>query len=192
MGHRKPRLTYANVVATLALFIAVGGASAIAADQLARNSVGTPQLKRNAVTTPKIKNNAVTRSKIRANAVNGARVADGSLGSADLAAGTIPNRLGSTVTVTETIDQIGPNSFDASIVNCPAGYQAIGGGVDADNVFYGKVSESSPMFGNQRPKDSPPGQYGPATGWQGAVSTEGTGTGTAGTSRVIVICAPLG
>ncbi len=47
------RLTYANVVATLALFIALGGAS-YAAIKLPKNSVGTKQLKQGAVTKAKI------------------------------------------------------------------------------------------------------------------------------------------
>lgn len=59
------KLTYANVVATLALIIAVGCASAFAATQLAKNSVGSKQLKKNAVTTAKIKNGAVTGAKIK-------------------------------------------------------------------------------------------------------------------------------
>jgi hypothetical protein len=46
-------LTYANVVASLALFLALGGA-AFAATQLPRNSVGTGQLKAEAVTAGKI------------------------------------------------------------------------------------------------------------------------------------------
>lgn len=46
-------LTYANVVASLALFFALGGA-AFAATQLPRNSVGTGQLKPEAVTAGKI------------------------------------------------------------------------------------------------------------------------------------------
>ena len=58
------RLTYANVVATLALFIALGGAS-YAALKLPKNSVGPKQLKKNAVTTPKIKDRAVTAAKIQ-------------------------------------------------------------------------------------------------------------------------------
>src|SRR5689334_14932809 len=60
------RLTYSNVVATLALIIAVGGASAFAATQLAKNSVGSKQLKKNAVTTVKLKNGAVTAAKLKA------------------------------------------------------------------------------------------------------------------------------
>lgn len=46
-------LSYANVVASLALFLALGGA-AYAATQLPRNSVGTRQLKAEAVTAGKI------------------------------------------------------------------------------------------------------------------------------------------
>jgi hypothetical protein len=48
-----PRLTYANVMATIALFVALGGAS-YAATQLPANSVGAKQLKSKAVTRAKI------------------------------------------------------------------------------------------------------------------------------------------
>jgi hypothetical protein len=57
-------LTYANVVATLALFLALTGAAAFAATQLAKNSVGPKQLRKNAVTKVKIKKGAVTPAKI--------------------------------------------------------------------------------------------------------------------------------
>lgn len=55
-------LTYANVVASLALFLALGGA-AFAATQLPRNSVGTGQLKPEAVTAGKIAKR--TRNQLR-------------------------------------------------------------------------------------------------------------------------------
>ena len=55
-------LTYANVVASLALFLALGGA-AFAATQLPRNSVGTGQLKPEAVTAGKIAKK--TRNQLR-------------------------------------------------------------------------------------------------------------------------------
>jgi len=64
MERLRGKLTYANVVATLALFMALGGASAFAATQLAKNSVGTKQIKNDAVTAAKIKNGAITGSKI--------------------------------------------------------------------------------------------------------------------------------
>jgi hypothetical protein len=59
----KPRLTYANVVSTICLFLLLGG-GAYAAFKLPKNSVGSKQLKKNSVTTAKIKNGAVTGAKI--------------------------------------------------------------------------------------------------------------------------------
>lgn len=61
---RHPKLTYANVMATVAVFIALGGAS-YAAVKLPNNSVGTRELKRNAVSTAKIKSRAVTGAKLK-------------------------------------------------------------------------------------------------------------------------------
>jgi hypothetical protein len=58
------RLTYANVVATLALFIALGG-SAYAALQLQKNSVGARHIKKNAVTSPKVKPGSLLLSDFR-------------------------------------------------------------------------------------------------------------------------------
>lgn len=53
MGFLRRHLSYANVAATLALFLTLGGA-AYAASQLARNSVGTAQIRSGAVTAGKI------------------------------------------------------------------------------------------------------------------------------------------
>ena len=60
----RARLTYANVITTIALFVALGGIS-YAATQLPKNSVESKQLKANAVTAAKIKNGAVTGAKIQ-------------------------------------------------------------------------------------------------------------------------------
>lgn len=53
MKRVKGRLSYANVMATLALFLAMGG-GAYAAIQLPKNSVGSKQLKKGAVTPAKL------------------------------------------------------------------------------------------------------------------------------------------
>jgi hypothetical protein len=64
-------LSYANVMSSIAVFLVLGGATALAAGK-----IGPHRLKANAVTTPKIKANAVTTRKIRKNAVTTAKIKD--------------------------------------------------------------------------------------------------------------------
>ncbi|HEY2716330.1 MAG TPA: hypothetical protein VGI73_08935 [Solirubrobacterales bacterium] len=54
----RPKPTYANVIATVALFVALGG-GAYAATRLPKNSVGPKQLQDEAVTPPKLSRAAV-------------------------------------------------------------------------------------------------------------------------------------
>jgi hypothetical protein len=60
MGRLTDKLTYANVVSTLCLFLLLGGGAAYAASHLGKNSVGTKQLRKNAVTGPKVKDQSLT------------------------------------------------------------------------------------------------------------------------------------
>ena len=83
MRQLSKRLTYANVMSSIAVFLVLGGATAFAAG-LAKNSVGSKQLKKNAVTSAKIKKNAVTGAKIKNGTITGAKINAGSLG-------TVPN-----------------------------------------------------------------------------------------------------
>ena len=89
MKRIRGKLTYANVVATIALFLAVGGASAMAAGQLAKNSVGAKQLKKNAVTAAKIKTGAITSPKVAGGAIGPQQLANGSVGTSALAPGSV-------------------------------------------------------------------------------------------------------
>lgn len=77
------KLTYANVVATLALFLALSGGVVWAAGK-----IGSKNLKANAVTAGKIKRNAVTNAKIRGNAVTAAKIKAGAVDFTKLAPGT--------------------------------------------------------------------------------------------------------
>jgi hypothetical protein len=72
----KKRLTYANVMSSIAVFLVLGGA-AFAAGKVGNKSVGPNQLKANAVTTKKIKKNAVTKAKIAADAISFGKLAAG-------------------------------------------------------------------------------------------------------------------
>lgn len=84
----RARLTFANVVACMALFIALGGVG-YAATKLPKNSVGAKQLKNNAVTTAKLKAKAVTAAKLGAGAVRAANLGAGAVGTAALANGAV-------------------------------------------------------------------------------------------------------
>lgn len=93
------RLSFANVMSVIAVFIALGG-TGYAAFKLPKNSVGSKQLKKNSVTKAKIKKNAITAAKIKdssvtsakiANdAIDGSKVRDGSLTGSDVDAATMP------------------------------------------------------------------------------------------------------
>lgn len=93
------KLTYANVMSTVAAFLALGGGAVYAAERIGSNQVAakavtTPKLDRNAVTANKIAHQAVrrgklapeavARSRIAANAVSSGQVEDGSILPADL------------------------------------------------------------------------------------------------------------
>jgi hypothetical protein len=80
----RPTLNYSNVIATIALFIALGGAAVAAG--VSRNSVGTRQLKRGAVTAAKLHRGAVTSGKLAPKSV-----VAGKLGPASVTPGNIGN-----------------------------------------------------------------------------------------------------
>lgn len=127
------RLNYANVVATMALFIALGGSS-YAAIQLPKNSVSARALKKNSVTSPKIKKSAVNSRHVK----NGALLAE------DFSAGQLPQgatgpqgAAGATGAVGVSNLGVVSNTTAATVaqyaqlatsVDCPAGQKVFGGG----------------------------------------------------------------
>jgi hypothetical protein len=99
----RTRLSFANVVSTLALFLALGGTSyaaaqlpfnsvgkgqiksnAVGKSEIAANSVGTSELRNSGVAAADIKSGAVGPSEVRANAIDSDELADGGIGAADL------------------------------------------------------------------------------------------------------------
>jgi len=59
----RKRLTYANVMSSIAVFLVVAGGTAFAASQLGKESVGTKQLKKEAVSLAKI--NAAAKNSLK-------------------------------------------------------------------------------------------------------------------------------
>jgi hypothetical protein len=113
-------LTYANVVATLALIVAVaGGSTAIAVShKVKKNSVGTKQLKKGSVTPAKLAPGAVTVDKL----------ADGNVTASKLAG------------INLVAAPYGPGG--GTTARCPAPERLLSGGVSTGG---GTVLESAPL-----------------------------------------------
>jgi hypothetical protein len=103
MSRIRPSLTYANVVATLALFLALSGGvvwaankitskqigkGAVKSKNLAKGAVKNKNLAKNAVKAKNLAKKAVTSAKLGKGAVTNAKLADGAVNFAKLAAGT--------------------------------------------------------------------------------------------------------
>lgn len=89
---------YANVTATIALVVALGGTS-YAAITLPKNSVGSRQIKSKAVGKSELKSNAVRSKKVKNDSLTGADVNESKLG-------PVPNAL--------TLQGKGPDAFESS------------------------------------------------------------------------------
>jgi hypothetical protein len=163
----RARITYANVVATIALFVVLGGSS-YAALQVQRNSVGTQQLKRNAVTAAKIKRNAVTAAKIKRNAVTAAKIKSNAVTGAkvnEATLGKVPQA--GTADALANVDYNSaavanpPGQNTPGTVSCDPGQRVVGGGIKADDIVNQVLVDSYPRG---------------TDGWSGTVFNGGTGT----------------
>jgi len=85
----RQRLTYANVMSSIAVFFVLGGATAFAADK-----IGANEIKANSIKTGKIVKEAITAGKIKTGAVTTTKIADKAITGAKLdltTLGTVPN-----------------------------------------------------------------------------------------------------
>jgi len=85
----KERLTYANVMSTVAVVLAIGGGTAFAAYGLGKNSVKSRNIAPGAVRAPDLAKNAVRRGKIAPGAINAGRLANGSVTGPKIAGGAV-------------------------------------------------------------------------------------------------------
>jgi hypothetical protein len=91
----RSRLSYANVVATLALVVAVGGGTAWAAGKIRTRNIGyhavtASKINYNAITAAKVKNNSLGSKELRDGSILTNDVRNGSLRAEDFAAGQLP------------------------------------------------------------------------------------------------------
>ena len=131
-----PRITYANVVSTLALFGVIAGGSAMALP--GKQTVQADDFKKNAVKAAAVKKNAIRGAEIKDGAVKGADVADEGLAYRDLGSNSVVARIRSTGPV-----QSGDGG-EANPVNVPlSGDQWTQAGNETD-VFFAEVTFTQP------------------------------------------------
>jgi hypothetical protein len=144
----RAHLTYSNVMSTIAVVFAIGGASAYAASHLPNNSVTSKTIKNGQVKTKDLQNNAVKAAKIANGAVTGSKIADQAVGTGQIGAnavtgGQLANNAVTTGKIAAnavTTGQIGPNAVTAGqLAN-----NAVTTGKIADNaVTTGKIADNA-------------------------------------------------
>ena len=175
-------LSFANVTSVLALMIALGGTS-YAAIKIPKNSVSSAQIKKS----------AVSNSDLRANAVTTEKVKDGSLLAADFGANQLPagprgltgatglkgdqglqGLVGTTGPATvqrlQAAADLGDGLKGSYDVYCPAGQQAIAGGVRGDDTLSEATSVTSSRPAISASNTEPPTNGQGFTGWRVTVT----------------------
>ena len=151
MKRVRQRLTYANVMATAAVFIALGGGAA--ASILPRSSVGPRQLKVGAVTGSRLARGAVTSRAVK----------DHSLLARDFASKQLPagqrgqpgqpgprgeagtqGAAGPGVARTTVRSATSSAATNSSSVNCQPGERVLGGGYNGINTGHAYASHPQP------------------------------------------------
>ncbi len=149
---RKPELSYANVISSLALFVALGGTSY----GLARNSVGNRELKRDAVTSAKVKDASLTAADISPRTQLGFRGPRGPQGPSGLQGPPGP-------TIAAAPEPWQPLPFDPRWANYGAGFELAGYRKDQLGRVHlrGLITRVDGLPGNEVIATLPPG-YRPA------------------------------
>jgi hypothetical protein len=188
----RSRMTFANTMSMIAMFVALGG-TGYAASQLPKNSVGARQIKANAVSSSKVKNGALRAVDFKAGELPaGAKGDKGDKGDrGDKGDKGDKGDTGTVGAVTVQFTQSGAdlaNGAEVSVdAQCPAGQQGIGGGVRGDltNSELTKVTASRPIISTSN--SGAPADDGTFTGWRGTFVNENNGAGIR--PEVWVVCA---
>lgn len=127
MKKRRFSLSYANVISTLALFVALGGTA------VATGVIDGKKIKRNSITGKQIKGKSVPGSDLRQNSVRGAQVRESTLGQVPRAASAGQAAVATRAGRADAADlasmalALAPAGAAGLIDRCPAGTQPYAG-----------------------------------------------------------------
>jgi hypothetical protein len=154
---RKPTPKYANVTATLALFVALGGtsyaAATISSADVQNGSLRSVDIKNESLKSQDVDNGSLTGSDLKNGSIKSSDVDNASLLAADFKPGELPagptgpqgpqgvqgpqGPAGATNVVARRTDNIVPNGgAERHDVQCAAGERAVGGGAGFGGVAF--------------------------------------------------------
>jgi hypothetical protein len=175
MFHIRRSFSFSNVVALLALMVAMSGTAYALA--IPKNSVGSKQIKNNSVKTKDVQDGSLLESDFKAGEVPaGPKGPPGTVGTA-------------TVQFAQAAADLANGAETSLDVHCLSGQMAIGGGTRGDltNSELTKVTASRPII--SQGNSGAPDDNGTFTGWRGTFVNENNGAGIR--PEVWVICVPV-
>jgi hypothetical protein len=193
---RKPTPKYANVTATLALFVALGGtsyaAATISSSDVQNGSLRSVDIRNESLKSQDVDNGSLTGSDLKNGSIKSSDVDNASLLAADFKPGELPagpagpqgpqgvqgpqgiqGPPGATNVVTRRANRlVANNGFENVQVDCQSGETVVGGGAGITAAF----TTDAAIFTNEpREADGTEPENGEvATGW-GAVGVNATG-----------------
>lgn len=153
MARIRKLLSFSNVVACLALFIALGGsvyaAGKISGTQIKASSLPGNRIKAKTLTGKQIKPGSLTGTQIKAGSLTGTQIKAGSLTGTQINGSTLTGVSASSLAsvqyavATVSISSTASNGTSAT-ANCPPGTFVIGGGATVSNEEPAVVNDSGP------------------------------------------------
>jgi hypothetical protein len=186
---RKPRLTYANVMSTIAVMIALGGTS-YAAFNLPNNSVTSKKIKDGAVHASDLGNNAVTSKKLANNAVTTSKIADAAVTSSKLANNAVTSSALAPNSVTKS--NVVAGSLTGAAFKCQPGDEALD---NRDECFFKETASVTwqQAVDRCRARGSTPSELASVAEIESAAALGGSpfATGTFWSSNIAVGASPF-
>jgi hypothetical protein len=129
-------LTFSNVIALIALFLALGGTV------YAAGKISGSQVKPNSLPGNRVKKGTLTGNQVKANSLTGKQISESSLAGVSASSLASVQYVSAAVTLAETT---GPGDQGTSgTATCPAGTKVIGGGATLSEDAEAYVNDSGP------------------------------------------------
>jgi hypothetical protein len=135
-------LSFSNVIACLALFVALGGtvyaAGKISGKQIKRSSLPGNRIKPKTIQPNRIKPKSLTGRQVKADSLTGVQINEKTLVGVSAAA------LADVQYQATTVALSGGGRYTTATANCPSGAYAVGGGATVANDERAYVNDSGP------------------------------------------------